>query len=153
MIKEIPSLPRRYRLNFLSKCNDNRLRQCGNEILVLFRKLESINCRRLLEPLRQINGSSYTIKTSGNLLNENGGGDRTRTCIAFRPAVFKTAALPLCDPSTYGKQYNVPMSQVSSRRSHTFHRQDAQTPRRQERLSSKIESRIATLDLNCTFRV
>jgi hypothetical protein len=29
----------------------------------------------------------------------NGGGDRTRTCIAFRPAVFKTAALPLCDPS------------------------------------------------------
>src|SRR5687768_12591473 len=33
------------------------------------------------------------------LLNVNGGGDRTRTCIAFRPAVFKTAALPLCDPS------------------------------------------------------
>ena len=33
---------------------------------------------------------------SGNLF---GGGDRTRTCIAFRPAVFKTAALPLCDPS------------------------------------------------------
>src|SRR6185503_222896 len=32
-------------------------------------------------------------------LKRNGGGDRTRTCIAFRPAVFKTAALPLCDPS------------------------------------------------------
>lgn len=31
--------------------------------------------------------------------NVSGGGDRTRTCIAFRPAVFKTAALPLCDPS------------------------------------------------------
>ena len=36
----------------------------------------------------------------------SGGGDRTRTCIAFRPAVFKTAALPLCDPSALGKQYN-----------------------------------------------
>ena len=35
----------------------------------------------------------------GKLLNLYGGGDRTRTCIAFRPAVFKTAALPLCDPS------------------------------------------------------
>ena len=35
----------------------------------------------------------------GKLLIRNGGGDRTRTCIAFRPAVFKTAALPLCDPS------------------------------------------------------
>jgi hypothetical protein len=33
----------------------------------------------------------------------NGGGDRTRTCIAFRPAVFKTAALPLCDPSAVRK--------------------------------------------------
>ena len=29
----------------------------------------------------------------------NGGGDRSRTCIALRPAVFKTAAIPLCDPS------------------------------------------------------
>ena len=34
-----------------------------------------------------------------NLLKRNGGGDRTRTCISFRTAVFKTAALPLCDPS------------------------------------------------------
>src|SRR5689334_25083570 len=33
-----------------------------------------------------------------------GGGDRTRTCIAFRPAVFKTAALPLCDPSAGGSE-------------------------------------------------
>src|SRR3989442_12898599 len=32
-------------------------------------------------------------------LKRNGGGDRTRTCISFRTAVFKTAALPLCDPS------------------------------------------------------
>ena len=36
---------------------------------------------------------------SCKLFEANGGGDRTRTCIAFRPAVFKTAALPLCDPS------------------------------------------------------
>ena len=36
---------------------------------------------------------------SGKLLKRNGGGDRTRTCISFRTAVFKTAALPLCDPS------------------------------------------------------
>ena len=36
---------------------------------------------------------------SRKLRKRNGGGDRTRTCIAFRPAVFKTAALPLCDPS------------------------------------------------------
>jgi hypothetical protein len=43
----------------------------------------------------------------GMLLNLNGGGDRTRTCIAFRPAVFKTAALPLCDPSARGlDEYN-----------------------------------------------
>ena len=38
----------------------------------------------------------------------SGGGDRTRTCIAFRPAVFKTAALPLCDPSAGGgDEYNM----------------------------------------------
>src|SRR5215207_1841992 len=37
----------------------------------------------------------------------NGGGDRTRTCIAFRPAVFKTAALPLCHPSArWLKEYS-----------------------------------------------
>jgi hypothetical protein len=43
----------------------------------------------------------------GKLLKGNGGGDRTRTCIAFRPAVFKTAALPLCDPSAFGSlNYN-----------------------------------------------
>ena len=35
----------------------------------------------------------------GKLLKRNGGGDRTRTCISLRTAVFKTAALPLCDPS------------------------------------------------------
>ena len=35
----------------------------------------------------------------GKLLKGNGGGDRSRTCIALRPAVFKTAAIPLCDPS------------------------------------------------------
>src|SRR5689334_24018320 len=38
------------------------------------------------------------------LFKGNGGGDRTRTCIAFRPAVFKTAALPLCDPSAGGSE-------------------------------------------------
>ncbi len=44
---------------------------------------------------------------SGKLFKRNGGGDRTRTCIAFRPAVFKTAALPLCDPSAWWLQeYN-----------------------------------------------
>jgi hypothetical protein len=40
--------------------------------------------------------------TRSKLLKRNGGGDRTRTCISFRTAVFKTAALPLCDPSDYG---------------------------------------------------
>src|SRR5258705_3970872 len=38
----------------------------------------------------------------GESLRRNGGGDRTRTCISFRTAVFKTAALPLCDPSAPG---------------------------------------------------
>src|SRR5438067_10858948 len=37
--------------------------------------------------------------THGKLLKRNGGGDRTRTCKPLRAAVFKTAALPLCDPS------------------------------------------------------
>jgi hypothetical protein len=37
--------------------------------------------------------------TNVNSLKRNGGGDRTRTCMPFRAAVFKTAALPLCDPS------------------------------------------------------
>src|SRR6185369_12744096 len=32
-------------------------------------------------------------------VKRSGGGDRSRTCIALRPAVFKTAAIPLCDPS------------------------------------------------------
>ena len=36
---------------------------------------------------------------NGKLLKRNGGGDRSRTCIGLRPAVFKTAAIPLCDPS------------------------------------------------------
>ncbi len=36
----------------------------------------------------------------GKSMKRKCGGDRTRTCIPFRAAVFKTAALPLCDPST-----------------------------------------------------
>jgi hypothetical protein len=35
---------------------------------------------------------------SGKLLKRNGGGDRTRTCMPFRAAVFKTAALPIMRP-------------------------------------------------------
>jgi hypothetical protein len=34
----------------------------------------------------------------GELLKWNGGGDRTRTCMTFRSAVFKTAALPIMRP-------------------------------------------------------
>ena len=45
------------------------------------------------------------------LLKKNGGGDRTRTCISFRTAVFKTAALPLCDPSV-DKQYSLAKTYV-----------------------------------------
>ncbi len=49
----------------------------------------------------------YIFETGKYLVCKvSGGGDRTRTCIAFRPAVFKTAALPLCDPSARFK-YNL----------------------------------------------
>jgi hypothetical protein len=48
-----------------------------------------------------------TIMGKRKLFKRNGGGDRTRTCIAFRPAVFKTAALPLCDPSAKGGGENI----------------------------------------------
>src|SRR5215813_13312570 len=42
------------------------------------------------------------------LLNENGGGDRTRTCKPARAAVFKTAALPIMLPlRLMGGNYNL----------------------------------------------
>ena len=44
-----------------------------------------------------------------------GGGDRTRTCIAFRPAVFKTAALPLCDPSALAMENNITHRQATTK--------------------------------------
>jgi hypothetical protein len=53
-------------------------------------------------------GKAVQVTTEKGLFVEaDGGGDRTRTCIAFRPAVFKTAALPLCDPSAMGLEYSV----------------------------------------------
>ncbi len=47
----------------------------------------------LLEPINCRSGELLLQNYSGRvkLLIRNGGGDRTRTCIAFRPAVFKTA--------------------------------------------------------------
>ena len=59
---------------------------------------------RTAEILAFTNTTWQSKKAAGNspatfLDKLSGGGDRTRTCIAFRPAVFKTAALPLCDPS------------------------------------------------------
>jgi hypothetical protein len=50
-------------------------------------------------PLERMEGD---LISRGKLLKRNGGGDRTRTCISFRTAVFKTAAIPLCDPSAFG---------------------------------------------------
>src|SRR6266550_2217772 len=55
--------------------------------------IHSLSSVDLIEPGQDLFG------TTRRVIRRNGGGDRTRTCIALRPAVFKTAALPLCDPS------------------------------------------------------
>jgi hypothetical protein len=55
----------------------------------------ALACRYLI----QAASARYLITmTECKSLIVSSGGDRTRTCLTFRLAVFKTAVLPLCDP-------------------------------------------------------
>src|SRR5678810_5284 len=98
-----------------------------------FLEMEAISCcaiGTIKLPERQINGSSDMNECKS--LKRNGGGDRTRTCIAFRPAVFKTAALPLCDPSAgWPKEYSADIlyDQTRPRTTVSANPQIAPTPR------------------------
>src|SRR5262245_25204081 len=106
---------------------------------------ESISCqdRRTLS----INTYALALLKQAKTIDRkrNGGGDRSRTCIAFRPAVFKTAAIPLCDPSRGASvEYTVGRQKAESRRRKADgRRQEAQgrrqkaDGRRQKAVSSK----------------